>query len=257
MEVTSLFRKKYSHFVRFYFDDVSNLYDFKQWAAEQEVITNAQFSLRMWGSKSRRDSYEHWDSEDESPCAWGMRHDVTWRLIFSEPGLQDMFNKYIDACQMTHRASDCSTLIKYLPTDFQLLTGGQDKQQNAFYRALVFPSSAHNLHITFYQRKDNRPMYSRMTELSGGINNLTFDGFDVGSFRARLYYARDSPWLSSRYRRSPDLDEADRLEMDAVSWGVPDSDTSENESENDAERGLRLADEGENSDGFVDGIERL
>jgi hypothetical protein len=246
-EVTSLFRKKYIDQACLYFDEVVSLHDFYQYASGREHLKELQFCLRYCDAvvQDPADLVGHntywafppWNGAYPSEETLGFRMDMSFTLGQTEPGLSELWDEHSKAVEHAYGGHHSGIvhlprISAYLPPGFSFDTAYHglrrpDREEAVACHTLTFPLSKHNLQLTIHQG------LHFIYELSGRLQDITFQGIDMDLMRAQLYQGRDSAWQSQPQRywwtwpSSPDLDSEQRREMDADSWGVPDRRSSE------------------------------
>lgn len=243
-EVTSLFCKKYANEVYIYFDDVLNLHDFYEYASTRTLLKDLHFSLRFHGRRLTEhpgdlDGYgEYLSSLDVTypshEDSMNLRQQATLSFCWTEPGFSELWKKYQGRDDMYSRWNwEYSRVFSFIPSP--LPTGFRvDETSTAWHasetggsvpcRTLYFPLSERVLQFSIHAGQN------LIKELRGRLSDLTFEGIDMDLLKARIYSVRDSAWrMDSTWVRppSPDMDKAERDEMDADSWGVPDQASSE------------------------------
>ena len=111
------------------------------------------------------------------------------------------------------------------------------------YTMVELPINETSLQLTLYEPRSDQP-FAPYLELKGLFKDLRFEGFDTDYWRAWRYQKWCTPWKRHWYHdydrglpdfreESPDLDKAERDEMDADSWGVPDIEETESDSDSE------------------------
>ena len=242
-EVKTIFNKKYATHMFFYFDDVLKLHDFRDWAAKQHDLHGLRFCLRVGTiTCSGRYYYECYGpgSDDECDVIEERLTESAHKLIRSEPGLHSEWVRYDEQFPSARFWPwRYEHYVKSLPSDFHVRRGGRMRKagltQEATHVSVDFPLSLNGIQVTVHVEEGRSPrescVHHSVAEMKGRLIDLTFSGLDVDRLRAEIFYARDSPWGRGRfYEASPDLDENERIEMDADSWGVPDREESDGDS---------------------------
>ena len=253
-EVISLFNQKYSNSILFYFDDICRLYDFKDWVVSRQGLEDLRVCFRGL-------EYEAYEHDDGYGWFWeSMLRHLCWQSGRPDSEFEGLWTTYRRTVGNIYRRSKSNELYPDdVPQGFRVRRR-EGSEGAAPYFAIAFPLSPHNLQLTVFLREHQVPNPWQgpvphpwqgsvprtwleklpAVELSGKLMDFPLTSIDIAGARAGRWHSRDSPWRRPPHpwrdeSQSPDLDEEERDEMDADSWGVPDREESEDESNEEDE----------------------
>ncbi len=232
-DIKVLFQGDLARYVCFYFDHICKLYDFQEFALSHPALKEVWFNLRSpnWAWSGDEDYILPLERKDRNVDS---RNSGIWTLVHAQPGPR---RASFDNGNLYQTLKNPRALLKlsqyFKPSRICPRKRSRDFDKSAgVCEHLPYRASSTDLLFIIHKRSDKG--YSLTLDLCGKLKNLTFEGIDIPLIRAHDYQTRDSPWFSRIYDSdsyweymSPDLDEDERNEMDADSWGVPDRRSSE------------------------------